>query len=322
MFPFFRKPNHRNHSRGMTVLVIPDAGGSRRLRVGWWWLGTIAILGFAVGLGAFGAPILLAASLRANVSMIASNARLNAEKADLQRQLNLSQARVAGLTKTAQKMAGRLNQIESRVTSIETRAKIDRVRPASIRPGGGANNLEIDNPEEAFAVLESELGVTDTNLERTLGPLEAILHHEEAVPSGFPTSGRITSGFGSRIGPRTGRLEKHTGWDIATSMGSLVRATAPGVVQTAGWTSIGYGMHIIIDHGYGIKTLYGHLSKLLVNPGREIQIGDVIGLVGSTGNSTGPHLHYEVRINNTPINPGPYLYHERYKPIPAGPLQP
>lgn len=322
MFPFFRKPNHRNHSRGMTVLVIPDAGGSRRLRVGWWWLGAIAILGFAVGLGAFGAPILLAASLRANVGMIASNARLNAEKSDLQRQLNLSQARVTGLTRTAQKMAGRLNQIESRVTSIETRAKIDRVRPASTRPGGGANNLEIDNPEEAFAVLESELGATDTNLERTLGPLEAILHHEEAIPSGFPTSGRITSGFGSRIGPRTGRLEKHTGWDIATSLGSIVRATAPGVVQTAGWTNIGYGLHIIIDHGYGIKTLYGHLSKLLVSPGREIQIGDVIGLVGSTGNSTGPHLHYEVRINNTPINPGPYLYHERYKAIPAGPLQP
>ena len=322
MFPFFRKPNHRNHSRGMTVLVIPDAGGSRRLRVGWWWLGAITILGFAVGLGAFGAPILLAASLRANVNMIAGNARLNAEKADLQRQLNLSQARVTGLTKTAQKMAGRLNQIESRVSSIETRAKIDRLRPASTRPGGGVNNTEIDNPEEAFAALESELGSTDTNLERTLGPLEAILHFEQAVLSGFPTSGRITSGFGSRIGPRTGRLEKHTGWDIATSMGKVVRATAPGVVQTAGWTSIGYGMHVIIDHGYGIKTLYGHLSKLLVNPGRIIQIGDVIGLVGSTGNSTGPHLHYEVRINNTPINPGPYLYHERYKPVPAGPLQP
>jgi murein DD-endopeptidase MepM/ murein hydrolase activator NlpD len=322
MFPFFRKPNHRNHSRGMTVLVIPDAGGSRRLRVGWWWLGGLAVLGFAVGLGAFGAPILLAASLRANVSMIASNARLNAEKTDLQRQLNLSQARVSGLTKTAQKMAQRLNQIESRVTSIETRAKIDRVQPASTRPGGGANNSEIDNPEEAFAVLESELGATDSNLERTLGPLEAILRHEEAIPSGFPTSGRITSGFGSRIGPRTGRLEKHTGWDIATSMGSSVRATAPGIVQTAGWTNIGYGMHIIIDHGYGIKTLYGHLSKLLVNPGRVVQIGDLIGLVGSTGNSTGPHLHYEVRIGNTPINPGPYLYHERYKPIPTGPLHP
>ncbi len=322
MFPFFRKPNHRNHSRGMTVLVIPDTGGSRRLRVGWWWLGGLAILGFAVGLGAFGAPILLAASLRANVSMIASNAQLNAEKSDLQRQLNLSQARLTGLTKTAQKMAGRLNAIESRVSSIETRAKIDRVRPASTRPGGGANNTEIDNPEEAFAVLEIELGMTDTNLERTLGPLEAILHHEEAIPSGFPTSGRITSGFGSRIGPRSGRLEKHTGWDIATSMGSVVRATAPGVVQTAGWTNIGYGLHMIVDHGYGIKTLYGHLSKLLVNPGREVQIGEVIGLVGSTGNSTGPHLHYEVRINNAPINPGPYLYHERYKPIPPGPLNP
>ncbi len=322
MFPFFRKPNHRNHSRGMTVLVIPDAGGSRRLRVGWWWLGGIAILGFAVGLGAFGAPILLAASLRANVNMIASNARLNAEKTNLQRQLNLSEARVSGLTKTAQKMAGRLNAIQSRVSNIETRAKIDKVRPASTRPGGGANNTEIDNPEEAFAVLESELGATDTNLERTLGPLEAILRYEEAIPSGFPTSGRNTSGFGNRIGPQSGRLEKHTGWDIATNAGSIVRATAPGVVQTAGWTNIGYGMHIIVDHGYGIKTLYGHLSKLLVNPGREIQVGDVIGLVGSTGNSTGPHLHYEVRINNSPINPGPYLYHERYKPIPSGPLQP
>jgi murein DD-endopeptidase MepM/ murein hydrolase activator NlpD len=322
MFSFFRKPNHRNHSRGMTVLVIPDSGGSRRLRVGWWWLAGIAVLGFAVGLGAFGAPILLAASLRANVSMLTTNARINAEKSDLQRQLNLSQARVLGLTKTAQKMAGRLNEIESRVISIETRAKIDRVQRASVRPGGGASNSEIDNPEEAFQVLEAELGVTDTNLERTLGPLERILRHEEAIPSGFPTSGRITSGFGTRIGPRSGRLEKHTGWDIATSLGSIVRATAPGVVDTAGWTNIGYGMHVIVNHGYGIKTLYGHLSKILVNRGREIQIGDVIGLVGSTGNSTGSHLHYEVRIDNQPINPGPYLYHQRYKPIGSGPLQP
>ncbi len=322
MFRFFRKPNHRNHSRGMTVLVIPDAGGSRRLRVGWWWLGALAVLGFAVGLGAFGAPILLAASLQANVSMLANNARLNNEKADLARKLNLSEARVTGLTTTAQKMAGRLQVIEARVSSIESRAKIDQVRPASTRPGGGANNTQIDNPEEAFQVLDSELSKADISLEHSLGPLEAVLRAEEAIPAGFPTSGRITSGFGTRIGPRTGRLEKHTGWDIATSMGSIVRATAPGIVQTAGWTNIGYGMHIIINHGYGLKTLYGHLSKLLVNAGHEVKIGDVIGLVGSTGNSTGPHLHYEVRIGDRPINPGPYLFHQRYKPVPAGPLHP
>ena len=82
------------------------------------------------------------------------------------------------------------------------------------------------------------------------------------------------------------------------------------MVVTAGMSSIGYGLHVIVDHGNGLKTLFGHLSSIEVNVGQELHIGDEIGLVGSTGNSTGPHLHYEVRLNDAPIDPGPFLVRE------------
>ena len=126
------------------------------------------------------------------------------------------------------------------------------------------------------------------------------------APSLWPVVGPITSSFGERQDPFNGEGAFHAGIDISTSFGQPVRATADGVVLTAGLAS-GYGREIMIDHGHGIQTLYGHLSGFAVSVGEQVKMGQVIGYVGTSGRSTGPHLHYEVRIRNTPVNPHKYL---------------
>ena len=116
-----------------------------------------------------------------------------------------------------------------------------------------------------------------------------------------PTSGVISSRYGSRWG-RT-----HKGVDIAASTGTSIKAAASGTVTTAGWNNGGYGYLIVITHGNGIQTYYGHCSSISVKEGQTVSQGDVIGKVGSTGRSTGPHLHFEIRVNGTAYNPLNYV---------------
>ncbi len=126
------------------------------------------------------------------------------------------------------------------------------------------------------------------------------------APALWPVIGPITSSFGEREDPFNGEGAFHSGVDISAGFGTPVHAAADGVVQTAGMEN-GYGREVIIDHGNGIDTLYGHLSGFTVTAGQQVREGQVIGYVGMSGRSTGPHLHYEVRIHNTPVNPHRYL---------------
>lgn len=128
------------------------------------------------------------------------------------------------------------------------------------------------------------------------------------LPGLWPVTGRLMGGFGERTDPFSGEGARHTGVDISAPMGTPVKATADGVIVSAGWNS-GYGRCVIIDHGNGYQTWYGHLSKIDVMEGAEIRQGETLGLVGMTGRATGPHLHYEVRIHSTPVNPYRYLAH-------------
>jgi len=121
-----------------------------------------------------------------------------------------------------------------------------------------------------------------------------------------PSSGRISSGFGMRRHPVLGRTRMHNGIDIAAPSGTPIRASASGTVVTATYMR-GYGNTVIIDHGQGFSTLYGHCSRLMVRAGQRVGQGQVIAAVGSTGLSTGPHLHFEIRINGRPVNPMGYL---------------
>jgi murein DD-endopeptidase MepM/ murein hydrolase activator NlpD len=122
------------------------------------------------------------------------------------------------------------------------------------------------------------------------------------LPAGWPVNGRLMDGFGHRSDPFSGEGAMHTGMDISSPMGTGVKATADGIVMYANWNA-GYGRCVIVDHGNGYQTLYGHLSKIDVIEGEEIRQGEVVGRVGSSGRSTGSHLHYEVRVHSTPVNP-------------------
>jgi len=123
---------------------------------------------------------------------------------------------------------------------------------------------------------------------------------------GWPINGRITSGFGYRRNPLWGGLSLHTGIDIAAPYGKPISCADSGEVIYSGWWS-GYGKAVVIDHGRGYTTVYGHMSRLIAQVGQKVEKGTVIGLVGSTGFSTGPHLHFEIRYNGKPVNPLPYL---------------
>jgi murein DD-endopeptidase MepM/ murein hydrolase activator NlpD len=144
-------------------------------------------------------------------------------------------------------------------------------------------------------------------IEHQLRIYESFLRSHGVTPSIWPVFGRLESGVGGRRNPFGGRgYEYHEGQDIDAQYGTPVQVAASGKVTIAGWQR-GYGNVVYVDHGRGVSTRYGHLSKIEVMVGETVSRGQTIGLVGSTGRSTGPHLHYEVRINNQPVDPKKYL---------------
>lgn len=127
-----------------------------------------------------------------------------------------------------------------------------------------------------------------------------------STPSIKPVDGWITSKFGNRISPFTGQKDFHSGIDISNRSGTEVVATADGRISYAG-RKMYIGNVVVIDHGNGLNSRYGHLKKILVKQGRKIKRGEVIALLGNTGQSTGPHVHYEIQLNGTPVNPSKYI---------------
>ena len=140
-----------------------------------------------------------------------------------------------------------------------------------------------------------------------------------SMPSIWPVRGEVTRGFGVNQDPFSGQEVFHPGVDIAAPYGTRVEAAGNGMVVEAGWDA-GYGKCILIDHGSGVETRYAHLSRIFVIVGEQVSKGQIIGAVGSTGYSTGPHLHYEVLIHNTPVNPFRFL-HKRTFLASRGPIK-
>lgn len=151
-----------------------------------------------------------------------------------------------------------------------------------------------------FRSLRNDIDNRKEELTQIRTQLEILYEWKTSVPSGSPVSGPISSGFGWRRG------SFHSGVDIRADIGTPVKATANGIVSYAGWNS-GYGLTIIIRHNFGFSTLYAHLSRILVKVGERVERGDTIGYTGMTGYATGPHLHYEVRVNDRPVDPKGYL---------------
>ncbi len=158
----------------------------------------------------------------------------------------------------------------------------------------------------AIDKLKFELAKEDKNIKELFNYLKVKSIKLSSTPSIMPAEGWISSPFGYRRDPFTGRRRFHEGIDISNRPGTPVIAPADGIVVFTGREG-GYGKLIVISHGYGISTRYGHLRKIFVKPGQKVQRGDIIGEIGNTGRSTGPHLHYEVRIYGKPVNPINYI---------------
>lgn len=153
---------------------------------------------------------------------------------------------------------------------------------------------------------------------KSLDAIEGMVKNKEALLAATPAIqpvnnkdlSRLASGFGYRIDPVYKTTKFHAGLDFAAPQGSPVYATADGVVKLAGNTGDGYGNHVIINHGFSYETLFGHMVRIKVRAGQKIKRGEVIGWVGSTGKSTGPHLHYEVHKNGRPVDPVYFFYND------------
>ncbi|VWX53623.1 M23 family metallopeptidase [Novosphingobium sp. 9U] len=139
-----------------------------------------------------------------------------------------------------------------------------------------------------------------------------------SIPSRTPLNGlTLTSSYGMRVHPVLGGMRAHKGVDLSAPVGTPIYATADGVVGKASWFG-GYGLYVQLEHGNNLETRYGHMSRLNVAEGQHIHKGDVVGYVGTTGRSTGPHLHYEVRVDGVAVNPIPYMQSDRVSLAAAG----
>jgi murein DD-endopeptidase MepM/ murein hydrolase activator NlpD len=199
-----------------------------------------------------------------------------------------------------------LEQLNNRVEKVEDTSrklaeKSGVVQEESAYPGTGGPELPLD--EMGLATLAAKMG----RLEEDMSSYEEVLRKRGYTPTIWPVDGKLEGGFGGRRNPFGGSgYEFHSGQDIEADMGAPVVAGASGQVSFVGWQN-GYGQLVIVDHGGGLSTRYGHLSQIDVNAGEQVSRGQLLGKVGSTGRSTGPHLHYEVRINDEPVNPLQYL---------------
>lgn len=199
-----------------------------------------------------------------------------------------------------------LEKLNSRVEKVEDTSrrlaeKSGVVEAETALPGTGGPELPLD--EMALATLTSKM----SRLEEDMRSYEQVLRERGYTPTIWPVDGKLEGGFGGRRNPFGGPgYEFHTGQDIEAPMGAPVVAGASGRISFVGWQN-GYGQLVIVDHGGGLSTRYGHLSHIDVDLGQVVSRGQLVGKVGSTGRSTGPHLHYEVRINEEAVNPIQYL---------------
>jgi murein DD-endopeptidase MepM/ murein hydrolase activator NlpD len=172
--------------------------------------------------------------------------------------------------------------------------------------GKGGTEEPLSDVEASLIDLQADAARQEASFAHLMDALQARMAQWASTPSIQPVRGWLSSGFGKRLSPFTGSIVMHKGIDLATYMGTPIVSPADARVELTGHDS-GLGAMVVLDHGYGIKTMYGHLSKSLVRPGQRIRRGDVIAAVGSSGLSTGPHLHYEVHINGRAVDPLRYI---------------
>lgn len=195
-----------------------------------------------------------------------------------------------------------LADTEARVRQLAQLDSVPQDLPVAIGGLPENGNETVDEIQSQINKLMVDIELRRQSQENTRNLLNDQVSISRATPQGWPTKGWITSYFGKRKSPFSGRRVMHEGLDIAANIGTPVIATADGIVSRVSYTP-GYGKMVVVDHGYGYRTIFGHNSKILVNSGQRVKRGERIALVGNTGQSTGPHVHYELRLNGVPIDP-------------------
>lgn len=202
----------------------------------------------------------------------------------------------------------RLDSLQSLATEVAMTYGVLRYHPAAFDQTDSLTTPQdaFDRSVEQFSFLKrnaAAIAVSAGGLRLMPGSAFADSNY---TPSIWPVLGHITDSFGERLDPFSGEGAFHTGVDVGADYGAAVHATADGMVMDAGQHT-GYGRVVIVDHGFGLTTWYAHLSAYAVVPGTRVKRGEVIGYTGISGRSTGPHVHYEVRMNNAPVNPWRYM---------------
>ena len=297
-------------ARRYTLLIADrQTGAVRRLTLSLWpTLATIA--------GLFALPVLV--GMGARWSALAAISDLQSNNTAL-RMENASYRDATG------QLASQISSLQTAVDQLGERAAVDPNAsramdklPAIVKSramgGGSAASLApmlksgLSSPDTVLGVLSDLLGVIGNRLDSVRDSVERRHALAAATPSVWPVAGWLTSSYGSRTDPFTNDTDFHPGLDISADYGQPVVATGDGTVITAG-SNGAYGNMVALDHGFGIVTKYGHLSRIAVMSEQRVKRGDIIGYVGSTGRSTGAHLHYEVWMNGKLTNPMTLLAH-------------
>ncbi|MDE3135632.1 MAG: M23 family metallopeptidase [Acidobacteriota bacterium] len=279
-------------------LATSDARSVRKVRVPFYAIHVLAVLA-VVG------AVTLTAAFASYTRMLLKVANYNSLRSE---ETNLRQQYVQ-LQAQAKDTRQQLSSLQSLATDVAMTYGVLRWRNTPFRvssaPQPGKPGFDRSVNQFHFLMQNASLVsmVNEDGLRLLPGPLP---RNSRLVPSLWPVLGPITGSFGEREDPFSREGAFHPGVDIGAAYGSPVHAAADGVVVYAGWEE-GYGRLVVIDHGFGISTCYAHLSAFNTQVGSRVGRGDVVGYVGDSGRSTGPHLHYEVRINNTPVNPWRYL---------------
>ena len=228
------------------------------------------------------------------------------ELSKLRRENRELQTANEGFSKSVEALRTQLHTVEDRTHKLAIVAGINSLDEAS--QGGVGGLRPADLGENPYRDDVDKMSLRSRQINKDLSVLEQKFEAQSqllsSTPSIAPVHGILTDGFGGRSDPFTGEQGTHNAIDISSAVGQAVRAPADGIVVKSEWA---YGNVIYLSHRYGFSTRYGHLSSFVVRPGQRVKRGDIVGYVGSTGRSTGPHLHYEVRLNNNAVNPLEYI---------------
>ena len=236
---------------------------------------------------------------------------------EAQRTIQAQNAQIVSMSNKLQSLAEDVRRVQQFDAKLRVMMNVDRDPPDTSAQGGrpenGAQGIPLYRQDLLAKRMQSlaDKIVEDVSLEevRQQEILLALRQNREFLvmtPSIWPAEGHLTSGFGNRTNPFTGKAVLHAGIDIANRIGTPIVAPARGTVVSAGWQNA-YGNCIVIDHGNSITTRYAHMETTVVSEGQEVKRGQVIGTIGNTGRSTGPHLHYEIRVGGVPVNPMRYI---------------